>query len=180
MGKIKEIQKSRKECKCSKCGNIIPVGSKYLRGILNFHPDIIRCTSCGLKYWEVTTSDYIQRVAPILNEWQEQGYSYEDILTEFTELRDELQDRLDNMPESLQDSESGQTLQERIDGLEEACNQLEEISKEDILNDNIGKLIKREDATADNLTDEEWEVVYTATDEEIAYLVDEALQNVIE
>lgn len=180
MGKIKEIQKSRKECKCGKCGNIIPVGSKYLRGILNFHPDIIRCTSCGLKYWEVTTSDYIQRVAPILNEWQEQGYSYEDILTEFTELRDELQDRLDNMPESLQDSETGQTLQDRIDGLEEACNQLEQISKEDILNDNIEKLIKREDATADNLTTEEWEIVDVATNDEIAYLVDEALQDVIE
>ena len=97
MGKIKEIQKSRKECKCGKCGNIIPVGSKYLRGILNFHPDIIRCTNCGLKYWEVTTSDYVQRVAPILNEWQEQGYSYEDILSEFTDLKDELQERLDNM-----------------------------------------------------------------------------------
>lgn len=180
MGKIKEIQKSRKECKCGKCGNIIPVGSKYLRGILNFHPDIIRCTSCGLKYWEVTTSDYIQRVAPILNEWQEQGYSYEDILTEFTELRDELQERLDNMPESLQYSESGQTLQERIDGLDEACNQLGEIYRDYIFNDKLEELIKREDADADNLTEEEQKIVNTATDKEIVSLVDEALQSVIE
>ena len=180
MGKIKEIQKSRKECKCGKCGNIIPVGSKYLRGILNFHPDIIRCKNCGLKYWEVTTSDYVQRVAPILNEWQEQGYSYEDILSEFTDLKDELQERLDNMPESLQDSDSGQTLQDRIDGLEEACSQLEEISRDDIFSEKLEELIDREDATADNLTEEEQETVNTATDEEIVSLVDEALQSVIE
>lgn len=180
MGKIKEIQKSRKECKCGKCGNIIPVGSKYLRGILNFHPDIIRCTSCGLKYWEVTTSDYVQRVAPILNEWQQQGYSYEDILSEFTDLKDELQERLDNMPESLQDSDSGQTLQDRIAGLEEACSQLEEISRDDIFSEKLEELIDREDATVDNLTAEEQETVDTATDEEIVSLVDEALQSVIE
>ena len=180
MGKIKEIQKSRKECKCGKCGNIIPVGSKYLRGILNFHPDIIRCTNCGLKYWEVTTSDYVQRVAPILNEWQEQGYSYEDILSEFTDLKDELQERLDNMPESLQDSDSGQTLQDRIDWLEEAYSQLEEISRDDIFSEKLEELIDREDATADNLTEEEQETVNTATDEEIVSLVDEALQSVIE
>ena len=32
MGKIKEIQKSRKECKCGKCGNIIPVRAEVLGG----------------------------------------------------------------------------------------------------------------------------------------------------
>lgn len=180
MGKINVIQKSRKECKCSKCGNIIPVGSKYLRGTINFYPDIIRCVDCGLKSWEVTTSDYLQRVGPILNEWQERGYTYEDILTELSELKDELQERLDNMPESLQYSDTGQTLQERIDGLEEACGRLEEISRDNIFSDKMEELIDREDAEVDNLTDEEQEQVDNATDEEIESLIDEALQNVVE
>lgn len=49
MGKVTIIKKSRKECKCGKCGNIIPVGSRYYRGELNFARDIIRCDSCKLE-----------------------------------------------------------------------------------------------------------------------------------
>ena len=33
MGEVKIVNKSRKEYKCSKCGKVIPVGSRYYRGI---------------------------------------------------------------------------------------------------------------------------------------------------
>jgi len=42
-------------------------------------------------------------------------------------LRDETQDSLDNMPEQLQDGDTGQLLQERIDGLEEWADSLDSL-----------------------------------------------------
>lgn len=180
MGKVTIIKKSRKECRCSKCREIIPVGSIYYRGIINFHPDIIRCSKCGLKYWEVTTSDYLLAVGPILNEWQENDMNHESISEELSSIRDDLQDRLDNMPEQLQESDTGQLLQERIDGLEAACNELDCIDYDDIFSDKIAELIERDDASEENLTDEEREEVEEATQEEIISQIEEALQNIVE
>ena len=42
----------------------------------------------------------------------------QDIISQLEELRDQCQDSLDNMPESLQESDTGQLLQERIDECE--------------------------------------------------------------
>lgn len=44
------------------------------------------------------------------------------------ELRDEEQGYLDNMPESLQESEKGQKAQEAIDAMENVVGQLEEFA----------------------------------------------------
>jgi hypothetical protein len=41
----------------------------------------------------------------------------DQIISEIEELKDETQNSLDNMPPQLQDADSGQLLQERIDGL---------------------------------------------------------------
>lgn len=50
----------------------------------------------------------------------------DDIVSELETLRDETQDRLDSMPEHLQDtSSSGDLLRERIDALENAISELE-------------------------------------------------------
>ena len=45
---------------------------------------------------------------------------------------DEEQEALDNMPESLQDGEKGQQMQEYIDAIENALDDLEEIDVDDI------------------------------------------------
>ena len=52
----------------------------------------------------------------------------EDIISEIESVRDEQQERLDNMPEHLQESSgSGQLLQERIEGLEQWQSDIENI-----------------------------------------------------
>ena len=51
----------------------------------------------------------------------------EDIKSQLEELRDETQERLDNMPESLQESDSGQLLQERIDECDNLISEFESI-----------------------------------------------------
>jgi DNA-directed RNA polymerase subunit RPC12/RpoP len=129
MGKVVLIQKSRKEYKCSKCGQVIPKGSSYWKGELNFHPSIYRCTDCGLKGYEVTTSSYTLQVGAIVEEWTDTyGISdgcWDEIVQALEEVRDELEGNLENMPEQLQDSETGELLQQRIEAIEDAISELE-------------------------------------------------------
>ena len=44
--------------------------------------------------------------------------------------QEELQEKYDNIPEQLQDADAGCILQERIEGLEEACSELETLISE--------------------------------------------------
>lgn len=131
MGKITRVQKSRKEYTCGRCHKKIEVGQPYLRGDLNFSSPVIRCCKCGLQYWEVTTSDYQLSVGEIVYRWQDNYDVSEEgrdsIISDLEEIRDDLQSRLDNMPEGLQQGDSGQILQERIDCLEAAISDLESI-----------------------------------------------------
>lgn len=135
MGRITRVQKSRKEHTCGRCHKKIEVGQSYLRGDLNFSRPIIRCCKCGLDYWEVTTSDYQLSVGEVVYRWH---YNYEaneegrdSIVSDLDNIREELQYRLDSMPESLQYAETGELLQQRIDCLDSAISELQEIYFED-------------------------------------------------
>lgn len=59
----------------------------------------------------MTTSDYQLQVGEIVYRWQENYELDEDtptcIADELRSIQDDLQDRLDSMPEQLQDSETG-------------------------------------------------------------------------
>lgn len=178
MGKVNVIQKSRKECKCSKCQKVIPVGSKYYRGTINFNPDIIRCQSCGLQSWEVTTSDYQLQVGEIVYRWQE-NYgaanidTVQSIVSDLESIRDELQDKLDNMPEQLQDSDTGMTLQDRIESLESAIDDLEGIDEDDVKSEALEGFDADESAEdVDWMEDDE---LAEALEEKFTELIDEAL-----
>lgn len=63
--------------------------------------------------------------------------SMEQLISEIEELKDETQNSLDNMPSQLQDADSGQLLQERIEALESWISDLQSIdlSIEDDLSD---------------------------------------------
>ena len=139
MGKVSKIKKSRKPNKCQKCGKDLPVGSEYLRGSLNFSRDIVRCTSCGLQSWEVTSSEYLLRVGQLANNWESDYEMETDIIenltSELEELRDETQEKHDNMPDSLQESDTGCLLQERADQLEEAISELSNIEFTDFVDE---------------------------------------------
>lgn len=133
---ITKVQKSRKEYKCSKCGKTIPAGSSYLRGDLNFSKPIIRCVQCGLKHYEVTTSDYVRSVGAIVEDWPDfytaDECGRDEMVAELESIMDDLQDRLDNMPEGLQQGDTGMLLEERISSLEAAISDLESIDFEEV------------------------------------------------
>lgn len=55
----------------------------------------------------------------------------DSIVEQLEGLRDETQDSRDNMPEALQDAPTGELLQERVDALEEAIGEIENIDESD-------------------------------------------------
>ena len=86
----------------------------------------------------------------------------DEIKDDAESLRDECQEHLDNMPEQLQDSDSGQTLQERIENLDNAVSELDNIDSE------FESEIEREDEE----TDDEW--MQRVLDEKQQWLADKA------
>ena len=151
MAKI-EKPKARKEYKCSKCGEVIKVGDPYLKGIPFRRSPVIRCTKCGLRSWELSSSDYVQGVGRVCECWEEDygcdENTAQSIADELSNILDTTQDSLDNMPEGLQEGDTGQLLQERIDNLYSAISDLEAIDYENIKEGELG------DSNYDSLTDE--------------------------
>lgn len=74
----------------------------------------------------------------------------EEITSDLESLRDTCQESLDNIPEQLQDAPAGQTLQERIDALDEEISEFENIDTE-------FESQKDEETDRDTMSDEEWE-----------------------
>lgn len=56
-----------------------------------------------------------------------------EVQEELEAVLDEEQEALDNMPESLQDSEKGQQMQEYIDAMESAMSDLEDFDVESLM-----------------------------------------------
>ena len=81
MARIERINKSRKEQKCSKCGEVIAVGMPYLKATPYRQRPIIRCTKCGLKSYETSGSEYVKEVGSIVEDWQE-SYGIRDGVAE--------------------------------------------------------------------------------------------------
>lgn len=181
MGKVVSIKKARKEHKCSKCSKVIEVGQPYKKGVINFHPDIIRCVDCGLKSYEVTTSEYCKEVGCICEDWSE-NYGCDEttvgqIVDTLNDLLSQCEDNLENMPDSLRESSStGETLQTRIEQLEDAISELEQIDPDTIRRE-------AEESATDEIDREEFdsdEEHEAAIDERTQELFEEALSDAIE
>jgi chromosome segregation ATPase len=97
------------------------------------------------RFKEVTSTDDIQS-------------ALDELISEIEELRDETQGSLDNMPSQLQDADSGQLLQERIEGLESWLSDLQAIDvgidddlKDEDLQERIENIIEEITATSSGL-----------------------------
>lgn len=82
--------------------------------------------------WQLTQSEYLQRAyqmeAQIPRLYTQDQVDY--LILEAEELRDETQQKLDNMPEQLQCGSTGELLQERVDSLEQFISLLEELEED--------------------------------------------------
>lgn len=134
MAKLTE-HKARKVYKCYKCGKVINIGDRYKKININFTTPKTVCLKCPIKRTDLTTSAYLKELYYI----QDKDYDstiecYEDLqanaIDELETLRDETESKIDNMPESLQESPVAEMLQNRYDSLDDAINQLVELESE--------------------------------------------------
>ena len=187
MGKVVTVKSSRKDNTCGKCRKPLPKGSTYLKGELNFSRPIVRCTECGLQHWEVTTSEFQLTVGELTHNWRDNYGVCEDTVDELKsaieELRDETQDKLDNMPESLQESSTGELLQERVDMLDEALDELESIDIDDLKSQAVDSYYSDEahESLADDQEAPDYdEIVGDGNPAELVKLFEESLESAID
>lgn len=107
------------------------------------------------KQSQLTQSAYLQTIYSLQEleqpEFDMLSDSLDDIKGQLETLRDEQQEKLDNMPEGLQQGSTGQLLQERYDACENAVNELEGVDVPD--EDTIVEEVR------DNHSPEEWEAL---------------------
>ena len=120
---------------------IIPKGSKYWTWGFKYQPkqfslteptsDQLRYGRYGKNEYSTNIDDYNSRLE-ILKQFAESGDMDEgdkdSLKTDIEQYKDELQERLDNVPESLQESH---VLTERIQELEQLIDEVEEVENED-------------------------------------------------
>lgn len=191
MARIERIKKSArgKDLKCSKCGKPINVGDEYLKATPYKRSPIIRCVSCGLKSYETSGSEYIRECGALVEDWQNNFQpdigGVEEIVSVLEGLRDQCQDSLDNMPENLQEGDTGQMLQDRIDNLETVIEELNQID-EDTCRDEAGDEVTANmgesyDPDSDEYeSEEDWQKCYEEalddeTENKFIEKIDEAL-----
>ena len=83
----------------------------------------------------------------------------DSIKEDLESLRDETQGSLDNMPEGLQQGDTGQLLEERVNALDSAIDELDgiDLDYEEPDDDEIRNELGAEDEQADSVTDEQIE-----------------------
>ena len=148
MGKATS-QKANKEYKCLKCGATINKGETYYKIVARFSRPKIRCLHCKPQRSELTTSDYLSWLWDLQDNLSSRydlkdEVAKDDLYSELENMQSDLQDRFDNIPEQFQEGDAAQTLQDRIDSLDNA------ISEIDCL-----EFPCREDLEDEDLTEEE-------------------------
>jgi DNA-directed RNA polymerase subunit RPC12/RpoP len=147
-------QTARKEYKCGKCGAPILPGETYKKLMGRFIQTRFACQNCKFKRSETTSSEYLSQLWALQDDFVIDGEeSVESLISELETLRDEQQDKLDNMPEGLQEGDTGQLIQERLDSVDDAINTLESLEWPD--EEEARKEIEEEYADDDEDEDEE-------------------------
>jgi len=136
-------QKARKEYECSnsRCKKPIKVGDEYYRfSQSRFQPLRILCLACKPTRSQMTGSEFLSTMYAIedgdiaglsVEAIADDAQSFvEGIVGQLEELRDETEEKRDNMPESLQDAPTGEMLQGRVDSVDEMISELEDVDLE--------------------------------------------------
>lgn len=130
-------QKSRKEWKCGGCGRTINKGDIYKRVEMKTGPTSsvtkIRCSSCQFKRSELTTSDYKGQLYDLQDSVADITCQddIDTLVSSIESLAEETRDKFDNMPEGLQQGDTGQMLEQRADSLDKAKEDIDEEDYED-------------------------------------------------
>lgn len=116
---------------CDICGKPLVAGEQYVQ-VWNYYNVWNLHTKC---YQEsprsrFETSEYLGRLYDLQDDFAKGHVDIENLLSELEDIQYELQDRLDAMPEQLQYSNSGEILQERIDNIDYAKSDIEQLQSD--------------------------------------------------
>lgn len=157
---------------------------KYEMKQVMVDPFDIMCGECQeheIEVWEEVSVEGLHEIheqSLQADKWMTDSdkQQYEDMNGELEDIRDMAQDSLDNMPESLQESDTGQLLQERIDMLDGAIDELNSVEygmNEDELHEEAGNELGEFNSESEYKTEEE----YTkAIEEKVGELKEEKLE----
>lgn len=136
MPRVNSVKKCRKTPgKCSRCAHKIKKGEPYIWWKFNFGAKYVRCAepSCYPKPSDLTRSEFWGRMGDLQQEGFE-GTTYEElrdrretVMDALNEIADDCEEKFNNMPQSLQDGDTGQLLQERADACRDCVTELEDI-----------------------------------------------------
>ena len=134
MPRVNTVKKCRKSPgSCTKCGAKIPTGQPYVWWQFAYSSKTIRCSSpgCAPKASDLTRSEFYQTLYGIqegldyaIQTFREDGdgsalgSALEGSAEEIRNLGEECREKYDNMPEGLQQGDTGQLLEERADACE--------------------------------------------------------------
>ena len=135
MPRVTTVDKARQDQgKCEKCGTEIKAGMPYLWWKFRYGGKHKRCKACPPKASDLTQSEFLAAVA----DFQERSFSdaeslddlesqKDELVSDLESLRDEQEEKRNNMPENLQESATGELLQERYDGIDSVLSELEQL-----------------------------------------------------
>lgn len=152
---------------CGKCGDAIPAGAPYIWWKFRYAGARKRCTkpACAPKPADLTQSEFYGSLLTIedtLNDavalFQSDGdaescaQTFRDAAEELRNLGAECEDKRSNMPDALQDSDTGSLLEERASECESKADELDEVADSlDTLHDaaeTVADYIEEEGLTA--------------------------------
>jgi hypothetical protein len=163
--RVTTVLRARKDVgKCSKCGTEIKRGDGYRWWKFRYGSKYVRCSKpdCAPRPADLTQSEYMKQIYE-LQEFKFSETSVDDLdsdrstlVGDLEALRDEQEEKKSNMPEQLQESSSGEMLQERYDNLDSVISDLEavDLSELDDPEKNVGETDEEYEARKEELTEE--------------------------
>lgn len=146
MPRVTTVNKAQKDQgACGKCGNEIKVGSSYRWWKFRYGGRRVRCAKpeCAPKASDLTQSAFYSTLADLTDRLQgalddfrgggdasDLSSELSDIASEVRTLGEECQEKLDNMPEGLQQGDTGQLLQTRAEECDSKADDLENAASE--------------------------------------------------
>lgn len=134
MPRVNHVKACRKaQGPCPKCGTAINPGDPYLWWEFRYGGKHVRCTNCPPRASELTQSAFLAMIydAQDFQASITENDQIQDLIDMIAEARDLAQESLDNMPEQLQEGDTGIMLQERVEACEQWISELEDLIDND-------------------------------------------------
>jgi hypothetical protein len=134
MPRVNIVNKARNDIGTCPCGNVIKKGDPYKWIKFRYGGKRVKCGSCHFKSSELTQSEFLSQAYSLNEQIDEMDTDLEpseieselqNIAGEFRTLGEECEEKRSNMPDQLQDSETGSMLEERASTCEEVASNLE-------------------------------------------------------